>query len=524
MDSSNIEELLRTVSRDNQGESASLCETHISWVILCGDFAYKIKKPVNFGFLDFSTSELRRHFCEEELRLNRRFSPELYLAVVPISQEKQGLVLDGTGPPIDYAVKMCRFHQAQLLDCIATRDGLDEILLRALAMELADIHTRLPSCYPDTGGSEPGTPAALRDAMEQNFGQVRKYPLPQEQLLQLRAIEAWSRSRFDELLSLMLQRVDEGMVIDGHGDAHLGNIALIDGAVRLFDCIEFNAAYRIMDSISEVAFLGMDMNARGYQRASHRLLTAYLEYSGDYAGLPLIGFYSCYFAMVRAKVSLLRESPHGKVIVGTDGYREYLRYMALAQKCTQPNRLFMAITHGVSGSGKTTLAGLVLESSGAVRIRSDIERKRLAGMAPEQSSGPQQRAFLYSEEQTRKTFERLRALAVKIIEAGYPVIVDATFLHSKVRTAFRRLAVKLSVPFVIIDCLAAPGELRQRLVERERLARDASEANILVMERQLADAEALSQEEQAYRIEVESADDAALLWQRLQLQCFGENN
>ena len=164
MDSTGIEELLRVVACDNQGESASLCETHISWVILCGDFAYKIKKPVSFGFLDFSTLELRRHFCEEELRLNRRFSPENYLAVVPISHGEQGMVLDGTGPPVDYAVKMRRFPQEQLLDGIAARDGLDETLLRALARELAEIHARLPPCYPDKRGNEPGTPAALRAA------------------------------------------------------------------------------------------------------------------------------------------------------------------------------------------------------------------------------------------------------------------------------------------------------------------------------------------------------------------------
>jgi aminoglycoside phosphotransferase family enzyme/predicted kinase len=524
VDSTNIEELLRTLSCDNQGEKTLLCETHISWVILCGDFAYKIKKPVSFGFLDFSTLELRRHFCEEELRLNRRFSSELYLAVVPISREEHGLAIDGPGPPIDYAVKMCRFQQEQLLDGIAACDGLDETLLRALAMELADIHARLPPCYPDTEGSEPGTPAALREAMEQNFGQVRNFPIPQAQLLQLQAIEAWSRRRYGELLSLMTQRVNEGAVIDGHGDAHLGNIALVDGAVRLFDCIEFNAAYRIMDSISEVAFLSMDMDVRGYQRASHRLLTDYLEYSGDYAGLPLLGIYSCYFAMVRAKVSLLRESKHEKALISTDGYSDFLRYLALAQKCTHPQRLFLAIMHGVSGSGKSTIAGSVLESSGAVRIRSDVERKRLAGMVPEQRSEPQQQDSLYSAAMTRRTFARLEALAAMTIEAGYPVIIDATFLHSKVRTTFRTLAAKLSVPFVIIDCVAEPDELRRRLIERERLARDASEADVSVLEKQLATVEALSHEEQAYRLEVELADDAALLWQRLQQQCFGRDN
>jgi uncharacterized protein len=519
VDSTGIEELLRVVACDNQGESASLCETHISWVILCGDFAYKIKKPVSFGFLDFSTLELRRHFCEEELRLNRRFSPEIYLAVVPISQGEQGMVMDGTGPPVDYAVKMRRFRQEQLLDGIAARDGLDETLLRSLARELAEVHARLPPCYPDKRGNEPGTPAALRAAMEQNFEQVRNYSIAQAQRQTLREVEDWLRQRFDEVLPLMTQRMDEGMVIDGHGDAHLGNIALVDGAVRLFDCIEFNANFRIMDSISEIAFLDMDIVARGYQQASRRLLTDYLEYSGDYTGLPLLGLYSCYFAMVRAKVSLLRESPQDKTLVDTDSYREFLRYLSQAKACAQPQHRFLAITHGVSGSGKSTIASLVVERSGAVRIRSDVERKRLAGMAPEQRSDPQQQVSLYSAAMTQRTFTRLHALAAMTIESGYAVIVDATFLHSKARATFRSLAVKLRVPFVIIDCMAAPEILRQRLVERERLARDASEADLYIMEKQLATAEALSHEEQAYRFEVKSTDEAELLWQRIKQHC-----
>jgi predicted kinase len=268
----------------------------------------------------------------------------------------------------------------------------------------------------------------------------------------------------------------------------------------------------------------MDMDARGYHRESHRLLTDYLEYSGDYSGLPLLEIYIGYFAMVRAKVSLLRESRHENAIIDTDGYREFLRYLALAQKCTQPRRRFLAITHGVSGSGKSTIAGLVLEQSGAVRIRSDVERKRLAGMAPEQRSDPQQKSSLYSAAMTRKTLARLEALAATVIEAGYPVIIDATFLQSNARAAFRTLAARLSVSFVIIDCVAEPEELRRRIIERERLAPDASEADVLILETQLATAEALSREEQACRLEVESTGDAGLLWQRLEQQCFGPDN
>jgi aminoglycoside phosphotransferase family enzyme/predicted kinase len=518
MNSTGIKRLLRSIPREAHMERAVLRETHISWVILCGEFAYKIKKPVNFGFLDFSSLELRRHFCEEELRLNRRFSPELYLAVVPITQDEQGPMIDGIGPTIDYAVKMRRFNEEQLLDGIAAREGLDNTLLRALAGELARLHENLTSCHPDPDGSEPGTPAALHKAIEQNFQQIRNYAVPAKQLRQLQGIRQWTQRRYDELLPKMVQRVVDGRVIDGHGDAHLGNIALVDGTVRLFDCIEFNASFRIMDSISEIAFLTMDMDARGYHESSHRLLTDYLEYSGDYAGLTLLKLYVCYFSMVRAKVSLLREPIEGTAITTTEGYREFLRYLELARSCTIPGRIFLAITHGVSGSGKSTIAGALVESSGAVRIRSDVERKRLAGMAPEQRSKPRQRTSLYSTDMTRKTFSRLEELATMAIEAGFPVIIDATFLHRNVRATFHQLARKLSVPFAIVDCMAEPDQLRARLIKRERHDKDASEADVAVMEKQLGTVQALTPEEQPYRLAVDSAEDATTLWHRFQAQ------
>ncbi|MEZ5571065.1 MAG: AAA family ATPase [Halioglobus sp.] len=521
MDSTGIHQILESIPGSAQGASASLCETHISWVILCGDVAYKIKKPVNFGFLDFSSLALRRHYCEEELRLNRRFSPELYLAVVPITQEGGKAVLEGTGVPIDYAVKMRRFNETQLLDNIAARNGMDMTLLRALARELAELHKKLPVCQPDPRSDEPGTPAALLAAIRQNFQQVRHYPLAEAQLLQLQAIEQWSLQQHSELLPLMLQRLHDGMVIDGHGDAHLGNIAVIDGAVRLFDCIEFNASFRIMDSISEIAFLSMDMHARGYQHASHRLLSDYLEYTGEFAALRLFSLYTCYFAMVRAKVNLLTESLHDTALTNTKGYKEFLRYLALAQLCTQPRRTFLAITHGVSGSGKSTIAGALLELSGAVRVRSDVERKRLAGLAPEQRSKSWEKDALYSTDMTRKTFSRLEIMAGTIIEAGFPVIIDATFLHRDDRERFHKRANQLLVPFVIIDCVAQHDELYRRLVERERQGADASEANVAVMEGQLATAQALTPEEQVFCLQAHSADDAAALWERLQSRCFG---
>jgi hypothetical protein len=329
-------------------------------------------------------------------------------------------------------------------------------------------------------------------------------------------VERWSLQRLEQLLPLLAQRAATGRVLDGHGDAHLGNIALVEGRVRLFDCIEFNPAMRIMDSIAEIAFLCMDLQARGHEPESHCLLGDYLEYRGDYEGLPLLDLYRSYFAMVRAKVALLRESASAADITATGGYRDFCRYLQLAHSCCQRPAPFLAITHGVSGTGKSTIADKLASASGALRIRSDVERKRLFGLAPEQRSAPADEAELYSSAMSRQTFDRLATLAARIVAAGYAVIVDATFLHRDSRQRFYRLAQQLQLPFAIIDCLAPTPELHRRLQERERRGNDASEAGVRVMLSQQAHAQPLTSGEQRYRVPADSAENADELWRRLQ--------
>jgi aminoglycoside phosphotransferase family enzyme/predicted kinase len=516
MDSGTLQQLLRPEAFSHPPGTILLRETHISWVILAGGFAYKIKKPVNFGFLDFSTLALRRHFCEQELALNRRFAPELYLAVVAVTDDGAGPRFEGNGPVIDYAVKMRRFDEALLLDNIAARGELDRSLVRALAREIAHQQDQAPVCHPGPGGDSPGSPAVLRAAMVQNFAQVRNYRLGPGQLDTLLAVEQWTLRRYGELLPRLDQRAAQGMVIDGHGDAHLGNIALVGGAVRLFDCIEFNPSLRIIDSIGEIALLCMDLEARGHGGESHCLLADYLEYRGDYAGLALLNLYRCYFAMVRAKVALLREPADREAIEDTAAYSDFHRYLMLAASyCDQP-ATFLAITHGVSGSGKSTVADKLVAASGALRIRSDVERKRLFGLAPEQRSDPADEQRLYSSAMSQQTFERLEQLALLALDAGFAVIVDATFLHRRTRDTFRQLAGRLDLPFAIIDCSAPPDQLRQRLVAREQHAHDASEAGVRVMENQLAVDQPLAGAELAYRVAADSGEAADTLWRRLQ--------
>ncbi len=515
MDHNTLQELLQPRAFPHPAGDITLRETHISWVILSGEFAYKIKKPVNFGFLDFSTLALRRYFCDQELALNRRFAPALYLTVVSVTLDTDGPRFDGDGPIVDYAVKMRRFDESLLLDNMASRGELDRSLVRALAQELAFQHNRAQTCHPDANATEPGSPAALFGAIVQNFHQVRDYALPPNIQHQLSAVEQWTRQQYARRLPLLQQRVAHGFVIDGHGDAHLGNIALIDGAVCLFDCIEFNPSLRIMDSIGDIAFLSMDLQARGHPGESHCLLADYLEYRGDYEGLALLELYRCYFAMVRAKVALLREPASHTDIQGGAAFGEFCRYLDLASDYCLARAPFLAITHGVSGSGKSTVADKLAAVGGAVRIRSDVERKRLFGLAPEQRSNPADEEKLYGSAMSHKTFERLEHLARLALEAGFAVIVDATFLHRRSRDRFRRLAGQLALPFAIIDCAASPDDLRQRLLTREREARDASEAGIRVMESQLEVVQPLAGDELMKRVKADSSQDANTLWGQL---------
>ncbi len=515
MNQTEIEQLCRPAAFDHPAGDLVLRETHISWVILCGDFAYKIKRPVDFGFLDFSTLERRHRFCELELALNRRFAPELYLGVVPVTASPRGPEVAGGGAVMDYAVKMRRFDERQLLDNIAARDELDRGLVRALGSELGRLHAVLPRHYPDPDSADPGTPAALLRACEQNFDQISQYPLGRGERRRLEVVRAWTRKQHESLLGMMKTRIGEGWVIDGHGDVHLGNIALIEGAVTLFDCIEFNPGFRIIDSIGEIALLTMDLEARGHPGESHQLLNDYLEYRGDFGGLALLDLYRCYYAVVRAKVNLLREPADSPGLESTAAYLELRRYLALAHRYCRSPDLFLAITHGVSGSGKSTAADKLVAECGAVRLRSDVERKRLFGLQPEQRCDADDVPMLYSPAMTQQTFDRLEHLAQEVLAAGFPVIVDATFLHRAVRGAFQSLARRLDLPFAILDCSADPEELRRRLRQRSRTGADASDAGVEVMERQLEQLEPLAGEEIDRRVAVDSGAAGRVLWRRL---------
>lgn len=495
-------------------EQFQLIETHISWVILTGPFAYKIKKPVNFGFLDFSELEARQHFCQEELRLNQRLTQGLYLEVLTISGSESAPQLGGTGPAIEYALKMRQFPQSQLLTEVLARGELNNSHIDALAEQIAHFHLqapKVPSEHPL------GSPEAVMAPVRQNFEQARGMLSDKADLTQLEALEAWAESSFARLEPLLAQRKALGFIRECHGDIHLGNVTLLDDQVVLFDCIEFNEPFRMTDTVADAAFLAMDLEDRGLPALARRFICLWLEHTGDYAALELLNFYKAYRAMVRAKVSLFSLA-HQTTTEGRETtLKQYRSYAALAESYSAIPAPFLAITHGVSAVGKSHVAMRLVEGLGAIRLRSDLERKRLFGEQPENQQG-QLASGIYSQKASYATYQHLHQLASAGLRAGYPVVIDATYLKQAQREAARKIAEELAMPFLILDCHAPEAVIAQWLEQRQQAGNDPSDATLAVVQAQQANREPLTENEQSYskRIDTHDSDSLLSLIERIQ--------
>ena len=473
--------------------AVEVLETHISWVVLAGDFAYKIKKPVHLDFVDFSTLERRRHCCEEELRLNRRTAPDLYLEVVPITGTVDAPVVHGSGAALEHAVKMRRFAQEALLDRVAQGGALTEVHVDAFARSVAAFHGRVARA----GGNVAfGSPAEVLAEATGNFTLLEAIDELPDTRARRQVLRDWTGRECARLEEAIAHRRRDGFVRECHGDLHLGNVALLAGEPVAFDAIEFNAAFRWIDVMNEVAFPVMDLFHHGLPRLAHRFLDAYLDATGDYAGLAVLRFYLVYRAMVRAKVSCIRAHQAG--VADADRERSaaaYRGHLDLAGRLARPAAPALIAMHGLAGSGKSSVSQELLEALGAVRVRSDVERKRLHGLAAQARTGSAPGAGLYSAAADRLTYGRLAALAGECLAAGYPVIVDATFLSRSWREAFRDIARDRGARFALVGCTAPLEMLRARVECRSREGIDASEAGLAVLERQRAGVEALGDDE-----------------------------
>ena len=497
--------------------SVDLIETHISYVFLANSVVYKIKKAVDFGFLDYSTLEKRKHYCNIEITLNRRLAPELYIGVVAICRDIKsgGVVLadavNNDFEVIEYAVKMHRFEQASILTLwMQTQLALvRETQFSLIGSRIAEFHLTTPKLEAQSK-SVFGKEESVRFAVEQNFQQVLRLIFEDSDKKRLKCLLEWSEGELKRHSSLFEQRFVDGFVRECHGDLHTGNIAIIDDKPLLFDCIEFNDQFRCIDVMSEVAFLVMDLESMDASKEAMDVLNAYLFKTGDYAGLQLLIFYKVYRAMVRAKVAILRLAQEGVSapdrLAALEAYR---RYIDLAMSYIQTTVPGLIMTHGVSGTGKTTAARYLSRGWPGIHLRADVERKRMFGLKEFESS-KQRGLDIYTPLATTQTFERLRDIVSLLLEERINVVLDSTFLHFSVRQRFFSLAEAKSGTVHIVSCQLNAETLRQRLMLREEAKDDASEANVFIMEQQLGEEEPLTKDEQrnAYFVDMEDGAEA----------------
>ena len=497
----NIVKMLRPEAYDHPVNDLRLIETHISWVILTGEYAYKIKKPVDFGFLDFSTLKKRKRYCEQELRLNRRLAPGLYLDIVSITGSIDDPHISGDAEILEYAVKMAQFPQSAQLDNMLAAGELSFEHMDAFARMIADFHQRIEVA---DKAVDYGDNQFVFQPVEENYSQIEQHIDTTPYRATLQTISEWSRSMSRRLDSDFKQRKHDGFIRECHGDMHLRNMVWLREQPMAFDCIEFNASLRWIDVISEVAFLVMDLQDRHQQQFANHFLNSYLEITGDYAGLSVLSFYLAYRAMVRAKVNALRlEQENINAEEKKQARLSFESYLALALSYTQQPRPKLIIMRGMSASGKSTLSQQLVNNMGAIRIRSDVERKRIFDHEPTANTRNEIDRGIYSSQASEQTYSRLQELASNMIKNGYSVIVDAAFLKQEQRQPFQLLAESLGVRYNILEITAPPDTLRQRILAREH---DVSDADLAVLEHQLSNWQALHDRELTSAITVDTAE------------------
>ncbi len=453
-------------------------QTHISSVLLAGDLAYKLKKPACFGFLDFRPLAARLQYCREELRLNRRTAPQLYVDVQPITGTLGAPSIGGSGEPIDYVLRMRRFDPAQGLDEVAARGQLTEAQVDALAAAIAALHAMAPMA---AAGSGYGAPATVQRWVEANLRELRADTHAAADRARLDALAQWTHAAFLRLRPLIDLRASIGAVREVHGDLHLGNVVLIGGTPVLFDALEFNAELRWIDVIADIAFTFMDLLDHGQPILAWRLLSTYFEHTGDYGGAALLHFHAVYRALVRAKVAQLRtQQPQQPQAVRVRAHASFEHYLALAERLVQPTTPRLVVMTGVSGSGKSLVAQMLASQSGALRIRSDVERKRLAGLGADERGG----ASVYSAEMTARTYARLQQLTAGLLDAGVSVVVDAASLRARERLDLAQVARQRGRPAVVVACDAPWPVLQERVSTRALAGADASDATPEVLQQQ----------------------------------------
>ena len=447
----------------NRPEEILHKETHISHVFLAGDLVYKIKKPVRFPFLDFSTAAKRRHFLDAELRLNRRLAPAIYLGVVPICHDLRGWRLEGSDRPCEHALLMRRLPEKRMLDYLLQTEQATAAMMEQLADRLAAFHA----------AAQPITSEVSNDHLAATAREWRKNLAELEPLLRngaahadLKAIAAAGEHFLRSHAVLIERRATEGWIRDVHGDLHAEHICFAPDGIQIFDCIEFNDELRRCDLASENAFLLMDLSVRGGEPLVEPFLRRYLEMLNDADMRALLPFYQCYRALVRAKVHALRSGRWND---------EAARYFHIAQRFTWArSKPFLVLVCGLPGSGKSTLARALGERLQMPVHNSDVIRKKnfktTGGDAVALNRG------MYGPAATSKTYALLARSAEKEILAGNGAVLDATFGRKSQRRRIARLSEAYKIPLIVIHCSISEAVTSSRLRLRAAQGTDISDA------------------------------------------------
>lgn len=476
-----------------------LRETHISWLILAGDFVYKIKKPIALDFLDFGSLEKRHYYCDEEIRLNQPWAPDIYLDVVPVTLKGDQPRFGGCGEPIEYAVRMRRFDEDMQLDRQLAQGKLNAADMQELANMIANRHLGTPRVDDSQRDRVLRMTAEfMRDNIEALDGDIDAATLD--------SLRNWTDEELGKVSSLLQKRFDDGFVRDCHGDLHLGNLVRLPGGITTFDCIEFTTDLRHIDVMCDLAFLVMDLFEKGRRDLAVRFLNRYLEVTGDYCGLAVFDLFFVYRCLVRAKVAIIMSRERGDAAAMEQDVAEAMAYCDMAAGQTRRRVPVLMLMHGLSGSGKTWVSEKLMVATPAIRLRSDIERKRMVALRESASSGSGLGEGIYTESLNRLVYDRLRSLAQSVLEASHNVIIDATFLRESDRAAAMALAGKCGVQCLIIDVTASSETMRRRIKRRRATALDASEADRDVLDYQLETAEPLTAVELAKTVSVVNSD------------------
>jgi aminoglycoside phosphotransferase family enzyme/predicted kinase len=459
-----IETLLEPGAYPERPEKVTLVQTHISYLFFTPTHVYKVKKPVDFGFLDFSTLEKRLHFCREEVRLNRRLAPGVYLDVVSITSDKEGISIGGGGEVIEYAVKMKRLPEETMLEEMLKTETVTSEIIERVAEAVASFHKKAES---NAEISSFGRPEMVKNNTDENFAQTRNYIGRTITKKQYGDIKAYTDEFLGSRKAAFIERVEKGFIKDCHGDIHSEHVSISDG-IQIYDCIEFNERFRYSDTVADAAFLSMDLDFHNRHDLTRPFDDTYFSSTGDSAGRMLLDFYKCYRAFVRGKVEGFRlMEPEETEEDKREAELKARLYFHLAHLYgTGGFRPLMLVLRGLSGTGKTAIADKLSLKTGFCVLSSDVIRKGLFGIAPgEHRFEPFERG-IYTKEATERTYSRLIERGAALIASGRSVILDATFSRSEYLKSAGEKAKALGALFHVVECAAGEEKIRERLNKR----------------------------------------------------------